>query len=173
MDIEAKIARSNPIALIIGLCAAVLLILYPDAIWRVFGSADLGPVSFETVQRRGTPNDALACLPSICTTRIDIVPPVLPVSAQDLKAALARALRSEPRTIEVASDDASLTYRFVQRSRWLHFPDTIVVRLLEMPHRQSSVLIYSRSQMGNGDMGVNRARVQRWLNEIVAQAKPG
>jgi uncharacterized protein (DUF1499 family) len=28
------------------------------------------------------------------------------------------------------------------------------------------VAIYSRSQLGNGDMGVNKARIERWLGKL-------
>jgi uncharacterized protein (DUF1499 family) len=30
----------------------------------------------------------------------------------------------------------------------------------------STVLLYSRSQLGRGDFGVNRARIERWIGLI-------
>ncbi len=82
-------------------------------------------------------------------------------------------IESEPRLGLVAADEANLTYRYIQRSKWLRFPDTIVVRLVDLPNGQSTILIYSRSQLGKGDLGVNRARIRRWLDTLVAQQKIG
>jgi len=35
-----------------------------------------------------------------------------------------------------------------------------------LPDGGSTVLIYSRSQLGRGDLGVNRARIERWIGLI-------
>ena len=159
--------------LTVSLAAGALTLVGPDRIWRVFGSPDLGPVTFEKLVRRITPNDALACLPGICNTRIDFNSSIFPVAARDLQVALAKVIESEPRMSLVAADEANLTYRYIQRSKWLRFPDTIVVRLVDLPDGQSTILIYSRSQFGKGDLGVNRARIRRWLDTLVAQQNEG
>jgi uncharacterized protein (DUF1499 family) len=39
------------------------------------------------------------------------------------------------------------------------------------PEGGSVVLLYSRSKLGRSDMGVNRARVERWIGLIEAAAK--
>jgi uncharacterized protein (DUF1499 family) len=59
-----------------------------------------------------------------------------------------------------------MTDRYVQRSAVFGFPDTIVVRFLDQPGGTSTVAIYSRSQLGQRDMGVNKARVERWLAKL-------
>lgn len=159
--------------LIVALAAGALTIVGRDRVWQLFGSPDLGPVTFEKLVRRITPNDALACLPGICNTKIDIDSPVFPVAARDLQVALAKVIESEPRTSLVAADEANLTYRYIQRSKWLRFPDTIILRLVDLPNGQSTILIYSRSQLGEGDLGVNRARIRRWLDTFAAQQKVG
>ncbi len=68
--------------LIVALAAGALTIVGRDRVWQLFGSPDLGPVTFEKLVRRITPNDALACLPSICNTKIDFISPVFAVAAQ-------------------------------------------------------------------------------------------
>jgi uncharacterized protein (DUF1499 family) len=63
----------------------------------------------------------------------------------------------------------------VQRSETLRFPDTNVVRYLALPEGGSTVAIYSRSQLGRADLGVNQARIERWLKKLsrdVAMLKP-
>src|SRR6516162_247055 len=36
------------------------IITGPERIWNIFGPPDLGAISFETLKRRSTPNDALS-----------------------------------------------------------------------------------------------------------------
>jgi uncharacterized protein (DUF1499 family) len=145
---------------------AGFLIAGPDRVWSLFGPADLGPVAFETLQRRSTPNDALACPPNVCGAKADIVPPIYAVGAADLARAFDKAVASEPRLTLVATSDQGASRRYIQRSRLLGFPDTIVVRFFERAGGHSTLALYSRSQLGKGDLGVNRARIERWLAEI-------
>ena len=156
----------------IVLIFGIFQLIGPERVWAMFGPADLGAVNFESLQRRTTPNDALACPVNVCQAKADLVSPVFGVSAQDLRLAFARAIATEPRLFRVDSDDANLTERYVQRTRLMRFPDTIVVRFFDLPDRQSTIALYSRSQLGEGDMGVNLARVQRWLSVLEQEMKP-
>ena len=159
------------ILLVIALVFGIFQLIGPERVWTLFGPADLGPVSFETLQRRATPNDALACPPDLCQAKADVTSPVFAVPARDLRLAFARSIAGEPRLVRVASDDASLTERYVQRSRLMRYPDTIVVRFIDLPPGRSTIALYSRSQLGKGDLGVNLARIRRWLAAL-ADAAP-
>lgn len=154
---------------------AALFILFelagPERVWSLIGPADLGPVDFKTLQRRTTPNDALACPPALCEAGADIGSPEFTQNAHDLKAAFAKAIASEPRLLQVAGDDASLTYRYVQRSWLMRYPDTIVVQFFDTADGHSTLALYSRSQLGKGDLGVNLARIKRWLAALEQDAK--
>jgi uncharacterized protein (DUF1499 family) len=44
------------------------------------------------------------------------------------------------------------------------------VRFFDRPGGRSTLALYSRSQLGHGDMGVNRARIERWLAKLAEQA---
>jgi uncharacterized protein (DUF1499 family) len=162
----------------VGVVAAVLLTLSaaffavgPDRVWGIFGNIDLGPVSFETLQRRMTPNDALACPRGLCRDYSDIESATYPVSARDLRFEFVRVIQTEPRVTLVAVDDASSTLRFVQRSAWFGFPDTIVVRFFDRPGGRSTLAMYSRSKFGRSDFGVNRIRLERWLKKLALYVK--
>jgi uncharacterized protein (DUF1499 family) len=61
---------------------------------------------------------------------------------------------------------ATMTERYVRRTSWLGFPDTIAVRFLDRPEGASTLALYSRSKFGEGDLGVNRARIERWLAKL-------
>ncbi|GAB5446564.1 DUF1499 domain-containing protein [Gymnodinialimonas sp.] len=51
---------------------------------------------------------------------------------------------------------------YVARSRLMGFPDFITIRLV--PEEDTTRLhIFARSRFGQSDLGVNTARVQRWL----------
>lgn len=156
-------------ALVIAFAAA-FLILGPERLWAQFGPADLGDVDFASLERRATPNDALACLPGVCAARTDIDAPAIAMPVAQAFPAVEQTLLREPRVSLVAVDPALGTLRFVQRSRLMGFPDTINVKLVPSADGGSAVLIYSRSQLGKADMGVNLERVKRWSDLIAAAA---
>jgi uncharacterized protein (DUF1499 family) len=146
--------------------AAVLAGTALLAAWPRFGTADLGAVDFATLQRRDTPNDALACNPTFCAARADIAAPVFVRTPAEVFRAVENALAGEPRVERVAADEGQGMLRYVQRSRLLGFPDTIDVKVVPTADGGTAVLLYSRSKLGRSDMGVNRARVERWIGLI-------
>ncbi len=141
------------------------------AAWPRLGTADLGDVDFATLVRRDTPNDALACLPQFCAAQADVAAPVFALPQAEVLRAVQQAVASERGVQEVAADANAGTLRFVQRSRVMGFPDTINIKVVPTPDGGSAVLIYSRSKLGRGDMGVNLARIQRWIKLIEADAQ--
>ena len=70
---------------------SVLALLWETTV----GSPDLGPVDFETLQRRSSPNDALACPAGLCAAKADFDPGVYPGSDEELAPALHR-IRAGP-----------------------------------------------------------------------------
>jgi len=162
-------ARSTIVAAAIAVAVLLAFVLIgPERLWSTMGPADLGPINFETLERRETANDALACPRRLCEAKSDLETPLFAVDADGLRAAMAKVIASEPRITVVHIDDEAMTDRYVQRSAVFGFPDTIVVRYLDQPGATSTMAIYSRSQLGLGDMGVNRARIERWLAELRA-----
>lgn len=158
------------LVVLLGAAVVAFVVIGPDRLWRNFGPPDLGEVDFATLQRRDTPNDALACRAGVCAARFDIESPVFAIPAADLFARVSSVLAGEPRLQEAARDPAQGTLRLIQRSQWLGFPDTINVKVVALPEGGSTVLLYSRSQLGRADMGVNRARIARWVGLAEAAA---
>lgn len=139
----------------------------PERLWSMLGPADLGPIEFETLERRERPNDALACPPRFCKAHSDLIPPTFAIDAQGLRTAMAQVIASEPNIENVGTDDRAMTERYVQRTSLMRFPDTIVVRYFPLePGKRSTLAIYSRSQLGYSDMGMNKARIARWLDKL-------
>ena len=83
---------------------------------------------------------------------------------------MAKVIATEPRTTLIERNDTTLTERYIQRSALLEFPDTIVVRYIEQPEGGTTLAIYSRSQLGHSDQGVNRARLERLLRKLAVYA---
>ena len=154
------------VAIVAVVVVGVFFMVGPKRIWSLFGSPDLGPVAFETLERRTTPNDALACPENFCKARSDLMPPLFGVDVAAMRAAMAKLIASEQRISLVEANETALTERYIQRSALMQFPDTIVVRYIEQPEGHTTLAIYSRSQLGESDLGVNLARLERWLGKL-------
>jgi uncharacterized protein (DUF1499 family) len=79
------------------------------------------------------------------------------ISAPTLTLGNLKVIASEDRVVLVEATDQDMSERYIQRSRLMGFSDTIVVQFFERPRGQSTVTLYSLSQLGEGDLGVNRA----------------
>ncbi|GGK35560.1 DUF1499 domain-containing protein [Salinarimonas ramus] len=137
-----------------------------DVYTALFGPADLGPVDFERMARSDSPNDALACPEGVCAAPVDIVTPVYDVPGARLREIVVEVASAEPRTDIVYASIREETDRFVARTGLMRYPDTIAARIYGAGPGRSRLALYSRSQIGYSDMGVNRARLERWLEEI-------
>ena len=151
------------------LAAAGFGMLGAERVWGVFGPADLGDVAFATLERRSSPNDALAVPAAMGRARSEIASPVYPVTPRALHDAFQRAIAGEPRLVKVAEDAAGSKLRYVQRTALLGFPDTIVVEFAAAGREGATIALYSRSKLGRRDFGANKARLQRWLRALAAE----
>ncbi len=141
-----------------------------DAYTLIFGPPDLGSVDFENLVRRTSPNDALACNGDICgETPVDFVTPVYPIPGARLREIVREVALAQPRTQLVYSARWEEEDRFVVRSALMRYPDTVVARVYGAGPGQSMLGLYSRSQIGYSDLGINRARLERWLDAISAR----
>ncbi|MBM1174582.1 DUF1499 domain-containing protein [Microvirga arabica] len=134
--------------------------------WQgVFGSPDLGPVEFAALKRRTNPNDALICPRDICSqAQPDAEPPVFPISGDRLRGLVSDVALAEPGTTLV--DRGPQQDRYLVRTRLMRFPDTVVVQVFDRGPDESTLALYSRSQIGRSDFGVNRRRIERWVARI-------
>jgi len=73
-------------------------------------------------------------------------------------AALDRIIRAEPRTQVLAGSVEAGMITYITRSRVFGFPDYTTVA-----QRGGNLAIHARLRYGKSDMGVNKARVERWL----------
>lgn len=74
---------------------------------------------------------------------------------------------AEPRVERLAGSVAEGRITYVQRSAVMGFPDAITVEAV--PDGEDARLhVWSRSRYGMSDLGVNAARVARWLDALGA-----
>jgi uncharacterized protein (DUF1499 family) len=134
----------------------------------VFGSPDQGSVEFETFSRGAKPNTALACPAGYCTNaKADFVPPVYSLPEEKLRELITARVLAEPDVIPVyrhAAPGQPTQDRYVQRTPLMRFPDTINIRFIPLTETSSTLAIFSRSQIGESDLGVNLARIRRWID---------
>lgn len=77
---------------------------------------------------------------------------------------LDRIILATPRTEVLAGSVEEGKVTYITRSQWMGFPDYTTVM------QDDGVLeLHARLRFGQSDMGVNKARVEGWLNRLAAQ----
>ncbi len=92
----------------------------------------------------------------------DVVSPVFAMTPAELAERLDAVIRAEPRTARLAGGPTDSFATYVQRSALVGFPDYVSVRAVPA-EGGAALAMWSRSRFGYGDMGVNRARLARWM----------
>ncbi|CAG9467860.1 unnamed protein product [Pedinophyceae sp. YPF-701] len=130
------------------------------------------PFDFATFKPTWMPHKYLVAPTSLCTNAspnqvADVYEGVSPSSLRD---AWKSMIAKQPRTTEEKSFPDVEQYCFIQRSAKMEFPDDIIVQFFDAqrfspdaPAGSSTLAVYSCSEMGVGDMGVNKHRVKTWL----------
>ena len=120
-------------------------------------------------KRPTTPNSALAA-PAGFIPAPDTLTLRYPVSAEQLYAAVRGTILARPRTKEIAADPARYRADFVERSLVFRFPDVISVQVLPSA-AESGLVVYSHSELGQYDFGVNKRRVSAILAALDRRLK--
>jgi uncharacterized protein (DUF1499 family) len=132
-------------------------------------SADITGVDFTTLVRPSSPNTYLICPKDRCTAAPDEDGPIYAVPPAQLFERARTLLAAEPRTELVQDQPEALRLVLVQRSAFFRFPDTITLQVFPLPDGDATLAIYSQSNYGYGDFGVNKDRVRAWIGLIDAQ----
>ena len=123
---------------------------------------DLWHVDPADTARTSKPNDALAAPVGTTRAEPDIALSVVSKPSIELLAAFDAVARAEPRVEVVAGSVEAGKITYVQRSAIVGFPDYISVAAIETIDG-NGLILWSRSRYGHSDLGVNRARLERWL----------
>lgn len=91
--------------------------------------------------------------------------PLVEGEVSDVAQRIDNRARSEGATL-IAGSVAEGFMTYVARTRLMGFPDAVSIRILPADDGAVRVEIFSRSRFGYSDMGVNAARVDRWLGPL-------
>jgi uncharacterized protein (DUF1499 family) len=150
--------------LLVGAVIAAFLLNGRERSWEMIaGSPDRGQRDFSLNQRSATANDALACSPGLCSEPDFEIPPVEDAPAIAIERLSQRLLAADPLARRVDDREAPSKARFVTYSPLLRFPDVIHLEARSMSDGRTGIMAYARAQMGEGDFGKNRARLEALL----------
>ena len=120
------------------------------------------------IERPITPNTYYVAPSSMVDADVDLQAPVYSAPAEVMAAAFEQYVLTQPNVVLIAGSAEESWFTFVQRTPVLRVPDYISVKFINFEDRGSTMAIYSRSRFGYGDMGVNKARVDLWLQSLTS-----
>lgn len=176
------------ILLVAGLTAyKIRTSTHDPAVWHV------DPLTAEAAV---TPNHFRVAPEGMTEQAIDLVAPIYTGDITEIAQAFDTFVINQTLVERIAGTPEDLWMTYVQRTPTLRFPDYISVRFIPLSEPapvepaatttdpaadpaatppaapgQVTVAIFSRSRFGNGDMGVNAARVNSWLKSLDAFAE--
>ncbi|MBL1436569.1 MAG: DUF1499 domain-containing protein [Rhodobacteraceae bacterium] len=121
-----------------------------------------------TVERPASPNTYYVAPQSLVEDRVDLEAPIYAVPAAIMARAFNDYVVTQPNALIVEGHAETLWLTFVQRTPALKMPDYITVKFIDLEGGKSTIAIYSRSRFGYGDLGVNKARVDLWLQSLAS-----
>ena len=124
------------------------------------------PMDFADLSRPASPNTFLLCPAGFSASPPDQEAPVYKCSGDLLMSRWEAMINHQPRTIEHDRSEDALSRTYVQRSLLVGYPDVISVQFIVNSEVSCSLAVYSRSQYGHSDFGVNRRRVLGWLADL-------
>lgn len=88
---------------------------------------------------------------------------IIPLPRSEVAAQIAALARNEG-AVRLAGDEHLTTW--IARTPLMRYPDYVTIRLDET-EQGTALTALSRSRFGQGDWGVNAARLQRWVRSIM------
>lgn len=124
-------------------------------------------ITFEDLVLKPSPNQYLVAPEGLCRNATPHrYSKLYDLAAPDLKRVFWTLLAKEPRIEYTEADNAGLRYELIQRSLVFRFPDLITIQFWTRGAETSTLAIYSRSKVGYSDFGVNKRRIDTWLDRL-------
>lgn len=120
------------------------------------------------VVRPVSPNTYYVAPQGMVEATVDLAAPVYDAPSAIMAKAFDEFVLTQPNTIRLAGSAEEGWITYVQRTPVLRMPDFISVKFLDFEEGGSTMAIYSRSRYGYGDMGVNKARIDMWLQSLTS-----
>ena len=126
------------------------------------------PLDPTSIERTGRPNDHLVCAMGMCKAEAAADAPLLDIDPGALFDRWLSAIEALPRIRMVHADPGSGLIHAEQRSRVFRFVDTILVKVIPA-EGGATFAAYSRSNLGYGDMGVNKERLDALIGVVTGE----
>ena len=123
------------------------------------------PIDFQSFEELERSNAVLACPRGRCGGSGSIQTQIYDISKEKLFFEAKGVLQALPRVRLLHSDKSRSQIVAVQRSRLIGFPDTIWVQVVDVDEKVG-LIIFSRSNYGLWDAGVNIKRVKNILTSL-------
>ncbi len=152
------------VLIILGVLAA-LVVVAAAMIRRLDHDAGVWHVDPMTAPTPSTPN-SYRVAPADAVVDADAVAPTFEMSATDLAAKFDRVARDSGNVDVVGGSPEGGFVTYVQTSSLFAFPDYISVRFIAIDADTSTLAVFSRSRLGQSDLGVNKKRVNAWIEQL-------
>jgi len=127
-------------------------------------------LDFKHLMLKGSPNEYLVAPDGLCENAVPHRPAdMYDVPSSELRDAIMHVISRQSRVELCGMDEDAKAFEFVHYSPVLNFQDFVSVRVIPHGHKQSTIAIFSRSKTGYYDFGVNRNRVETWLEDLESE----
>ncbi len=148
--------------------AALFVLIVAGLLYVRFYSPSVPVTDFAALSLKDSPNQYLICPRELCEHSLG-QSPVYDLSAGELNEKIRQFVTQKPRITVVNTAAENQQLHFIQRSRLFAFPDLITIQVLDHGDGQSTLAIYSRAVYGRKDFGVNKSRIDRWLEQFTRE----
>jgi len=134
---------------------------------KIFKLKHIEKVDFLLLKRPTTPNSFLACPKDFYSLTSDKETPIFKYTLNDAIYAWDQIISQLERTNEIIKLARNNQKTYVQRSLIMGYPDIITVQFEKISIETTGITLYSRSQYGYSDLGVNKKRVTELLSKFL------
>lgn len=132
--------------MVLSFFVVILFMIDRDrALEIMLGPMEIQPTEFAALILSPDPNQFLVCPENYCSVTPHMISPHYSMPVEILRQRWMALISTEPRMTTGLSDLAKNQYEFIQRSQFMHFPDSITVQFISLNNDASTVAIYSRS----------------------------
>lgn len=147
--------------------AVISIFIGFERVWsKIGGEPSSQLVKISMVTKTPMPNQYLVCPAGFCEEVTDQTSPVFNVSVDKLRQILASIETADTNFTKVNSDADELRQKYIWRSLIWRFPNLISVEIIPVENEQSTIAIYAQAQLGQSDLGANKAFVDELLRKI-------
>jgi uncharacterized protein (DUF1499 family) len=152
------------------LFAVISIFIGFEHVWsKIGGDPSSQLVEISTVTKTPKPNQYLVCPEGFCEEVPDQISPVFNVSVDKLREVLTSIESADANLTKVNSDADDLRQKYIWRSLIWRFPNLISVEIIPLENEQSTIAIYAQAQLGQSDLGANKAFVDELLHKISSE----